>query len=144
MPNAISVFFNPAAGDAMVEAAIRDILHKLERKAELHSADAISDEVTMHRQRTELWAKSSRLALMVSKVSSEAASTHHGRIHATAAAVDKTMHSAAHLADEAGHSAAHAVHEGLTLRLQLAARFVLLVPVMPPGKAILDWVLPRQ
>ena len=40
--------------------------------------------------------------------------------------------------------AGHAVHEGLTLRLQLAARFVLLVPVMPPGKAILDWVLPRQ
>ena len=111
VPNAISVFFNPAAGDAMVEAAIRDILHKLERKAELHSADAISDEVTMHRQRRELWAKSSRLELMVSKVSSEAASTHHGRMHATAAAVDKTIHSAAHLADEAGHSAAHAAHE---------------------------------
>ena len=35
VPNAISVFFHPAAGDAMVDAAVRDIVHKLEHGSEL-------------------------------------------------------------------------------------------------------------
>ena len=35
VPNAISVFFNPAASDVVMEAAIKDILNKLERGAEL-------------------------------------------------------------------------------------------------------------
>ena len=35
VPNAISVFFNPAASDVVMEAAIKDILDKLERGGEL-------------------------------------------------------------------------------------------------------------
>ena len=38
----ISVFFNPAASDVMVEAAIKDILDKLERGAELLQTGAIA------------------------------------------------------------------------------------------------------
>eukprot|EP00964_Phaeocystis_antarctica_P165479 scaffold145563_cov115-Phaeocystis_antarctica.AAC.1 len=41
VPNAISVFFNPAASDVMMEAAIKDILDKLERGAELLQTGAI-------------------------------------------------------------------------------------------------------
>ena len=42
MPNAISVFFNPAASDVVMEAAIKDILDKLERGAELLQSGAIA------------------------------------------------------------------------------------------------------
>lgn len=35
VPNAISVFFNPEAGDTMFAAVVKDVLHKLEREAEL-------------------------------------------------------------------------------------------------------------
>jgi len=38
----ISVFFNPAASDVTVEAAIKDILDKLERGAELLQTGAIA------------------------------------------------------------------------------------------------------
>ena len=41
MPNAISVFFNPAAGHSMADAAIRDILDKLDGRAELHRRGSI-------------------------------------------------------------------------------------------------------
>eukprot|EP00964_Phaeocystis_antarctica_P033654 scaffold19083_cov60-Phaeocystis_antarctica.AAC.1 len=41
VPNAISVFFNPAASDVVMEAAIKDILDKLERGAELLQSGAI-------------------------------------------------------------------------------------------------------
>ena len=47
IPNAISVFFNPAAGDAMVDAAIRDVILKLGRKAELLKSHAIGTERTI-------------------------------------------------------------------------------------------------
>eukprot|EP00908_Phaeocystis_cordata_P021907 Transcript_4311.p1 GENE.Transcript_4311~~Transcript_4311.p1 ORF type:complete len:682 (+),score=196.31 Transcript_4311:167-2212(+) len=43
VPNAISVFFNPAAGAAMVDAAIKDILDKLERDNQLLQSDAIKE-----------------------------------------------------------------------------------------------------
>ena len=42
MPNAISVFFNPAASDVVMEAAIKDILDKLKRGAELLQSGAIA------------------------------------------------------------------------------------------------------
>ena len=44
LPHTISVFFNPAAGDAMMDAAVKDILDKLERGAELLHTGAISSE----------------------------------------------------------------------------------------------------
>ena len=44
LPHTISVFFNPAAGDAMMDAAVKDILDKLERGAELLRTGAISNE----------------------------------------------------------------------------------------------------
>ena len=40
----ISVFFNPSAGDVMMDAAVKDILDKLARGAELLHAGAISSE----------------------------------------------------------------------------------------------------
>ena len=42
VPNAISVFFNPAASDVVMEAAIKDILDKLKRGAELLQSGAIA------------------------------------------------------------------------------------------------------
>ena len=42
VPNAISIFFNPAANDLVMEAAIKDILDKLERGAELLQTGAIA------------------------------------------------------------------------------------------------------
>ena len=42
VPNAISVFVNPAASDLVMEAAIKDILDKLERGAELLQTGAIA------------------------------------------------------------------------------------------------------
>jgi len=42
VPNLISVFFNPAAGDVMMEAAIKDIIDKLGRGAELLESGAIA------------------------------------------------------------------------------------------------------
>ena len=46
VPNAISVFFNPAAGDAMVDAAVRDIVHKLEHGSELLRRGVIQNTST--------------------------------------------------------------------------------------------------
>ena len=43
VPNAISVFFNPAAGDSMADAAIRDILDKLSKSEKLLKAGAIAE-----------------------------------------------------------------------------------------------------
>jgi len=43
VPNAISVFFNPVAGAAMIDAAIKDILDKLERDKQLRQSDAIKE-----------------------------------------------------------------------------------------------------
>ena len=42
VPNAISVFFNPAASDVVMEAAIQDILDKLKRGAELLRSGSIA------------------------------------------------------------------------------------------------------
>eukprot|EP00964_Phaeocystis_antarctica_P012895 scaffold7059_cov64-Phaeocystis_antarctica.AAC.3 len=42
VPNAISVFFDPAASDVVMEAAIKDILDKLKRGAELLQSGAIA------------------------------------------------------------------------------------------------------
>ena len=42
VPNAISVFFNAAAGDVLIEAAIKDILDKLQRGAKLLESEAIA------------------------------------------------------------------------------------------------------
>merc|ERR1711935_517080 len=42
VPNAISVFFNAAAGDVMIEAAIKDVIDKLKRGAELLKSGAIA------------------------------------------------------------------------------------------------------
>ena len=42
VPNAISVFFNPAASDVMMEASIKDILDKLRRDGELLRSGAIA------------------------------------------------------------------------------------------------------
>ena len=47
VPNAISVFFNPAAGDASVDAAIQDVVLKMGRKAELLKSHAIGTERTI-------------------------------------------------------------------------------------------------
>ena len=44
VPHTISVFFNPSAGDVMMDAAVKDILDKLARGAELLHAGAISSE----------------------------------------------------------------------------------------------------
>ena len=44
LPHTISVFFNPSAGDVMMDAAVKDILDKLARGAELLHAGAISSE----------------------------------------------------------------------------------------------------
>ena len=52
----ISVFFNPAASDVMVEAAIKDILDKLERGAELLQTGAIALTVLQLRGSGEGWA----------------------------------------------------------------------------------------
>ena len=43
VPNAISVFFNPVAGAVMVDAAIKDVLDKLERDKQLRQSDAIKE-----------------------------------------------------------------------------------------------------
>ena len=43
VPNAISVFFNPAAGAAMVDAVILDILDKLQRDKQLLESEAIKE-----------------------------------------------------------------------------------------------------
>ena len=43
--NTISTCFNPAGGDAMIEAAIQDILHKLTRATELLGTEAIAVSV---------------------------------------------------------------------------------------------------
>jgi hypothetical protein len=52
VPNAISVFFNPAASDVMVEAAIKDILDQLKRGSELLDSGAMAQiampEISMH------------------------------------------------------------------------------------------------
>ena len=45
MPNAISVFFDPAASDVMMEAAINDILDKLKRDGELLRSGSIAKTV---------------------------------------------------------------------------------------------------
>jgi hypothetical protein len=45
LPHTISVFFNPAAGDVMMDAAVMDILDKLKRGAELLHTGAISSEL---------------------------------------------------------------------------------------------------
>ena len=45
IPNAISVFFNPAASDVMMNAAIEDILDKLRRAAELLESGAVAVSV---------------------------------------------------------------------------------------------------
>ena len=42
VPNVISVFFNPAVSDVMMEAAIKDILDKLKRDGELLQTGAIA------------------------------------------------------------------------------------------------------
>ena len=42
VPNAISVFFNPATSDVMIEAAIKDVVDKLQRGAELLKSGAIA------------------------------------------------------------------------------------------------------
>ena len=42
VPHAISVFFNPAANDVMMEATIKDILDKLGRGAELLESESIA------------------------------------------------------------------------------------------------------
>ena len=42
VPNMISVFFNPATSDVMMEAAIKDILDQLKRGAELLESGAIA------------------------------------------------------------------------------------------------------
>ena len=44
IPNAISDFFAPAAGDAMMDAAVNDIILKLGRKAELLKSHAIGTQ----------------------------------------------------------------------------------------------------
>ena len=49
--NAISVFFNPAASDVVMEAAIKDILDKLKRDGELLRSGAIAVTV-LHRANT--------------------------------------------------------------------------------------------
>ena len=46
IPNAISVFFSPAAEDVVVDAAIKDIILKLGRSAELLQSHAIVSEST--------------------------------------------------------------------------------------------------
>ena len=43
VPNAISVFFNPGAGDAMINASIKDVIDKLARDKKLLEAKAIGD-----------------------------------------------------------------------------------------------------
>ena len=45
VPNAISVFFDPAASDVMMEAAINDILDKLKRDGELLRSGSIAKTV---------------------------------------------------------------------------------------------------
>ena len=50
VPKAISVFFNPTAGDVMMEAAINDILDKLKRGAELLQSRSIGVTV-LHTRR---------------------------------------------------------------------------------------------
>ena len=47
VPNTISVFFNPASGAAMVDAAIKDVLDKLERDKQLLKLHAIATEKTI-------------------------------------------------------------------------------------------------
>ena len=51
VPNVISVFFNPAASDVMMEASIKDILDKLKRDGELLRSGAIAVTV-LHRANT--------------------------------------------------------------------------------------------
>ena len=43
VPNAISVFFHPEAGNTMLEAVVKDVLDKLERDAELIESRVISN-----------------------------------------------------------------------------------------------------
>ena len=50
--HAISVFFNPAASDVVVEAVIKDVMDKLTRDAELIEAGAIA--VTVLHKATEV------------------------------------------------------------------------------------------
>ena len=54
--NTLSVFFNPsAASDMMVEAAIKDILEKLKRGAELLEAGAIATPVLPVNRSSSIW-----------------------------------------------------------------------------------------
>ena len=43
VPNTISVFFNPAAGDTMVDATIKDMIHQVGRGGELLRSHSIDD-----------------------------------------------------------------------------------------------------
>eukprot|EP00964_Phaeocystis_antarctica_P057261 scaffold33864_cov71-Phaeocystis_antarctica.AAC.1 len=58
VPNAISVFFDPAASDVVMDAAIRDILDKLKRGAELLQSGAIAVTVLgRNKTASALWAR---------------------------------------------------------------------------------------
>ena len=58
LAGAVSVFFNPAAGDAMVDAAIKDVIVKVGRKAELLKSNAIgtsANRVAQPKRRGRGW-----------------------------------------------------------------------------------------
>ena len=59
----VSVFFNPVAGDAMVDATIKDVILKLGRKAELLQSKAIVSEKSVHGSQKTLGARSKRRGL---------------------------------------------------------------------------------
>ena len=66
IPNAISVFFNPAAGDAMADAAIKDVIAKIGRKAELLNSKAIGTSTNLvARPKRRSWRKPGAAAVMV-------------------------------------------------------------------------------
>ena len=71
VPNAISVFFHPEAGDTMLEAVVKDVLDKLLRDAKLIESRVISNAestATFHTLRSvsqvALMARPSQVALM--------------------------------------------------------------------------------
>ena len=72
VPNAISVFFNPGAGDAMINASIKDVIDKLARDKKLLEAKAIGDVTADATAKRRALKSAGRAAVVATGVSTAA------------------------------------------------------------------------
>ena len=80
VPNAISVSFNPVAGVAMLDAAVKDILEKLDRGGKLLQSDAVPNAASDGTSERKVWRKGGTVvvaagAMMGAAVASNKASS---------------------------------------------------------------------